>query len=113
MKHRLEWLAARTAVAMTRLVPSPLLLAAGSVVGTVFYLVDAHHRHVAFENVAAALPQRSAAEQRAIVRGAFRHFGQLLFELLKWSTLTPEQMLARVEFDGEERVKAAAAQGRG
>ena len=113
MKHRVEWLAARAAVGMARLMPSRLLLAAGSVVGSLFYIVDAHHRRVAAENVAAALPQRSAAEQRAIVRGAFRHFGQLLFELLKWSTLTPDQMLARVEFDGEERVKAAAAQGRG
>lgn len=113
MKQRLELLAARTAIAVVRLMPTPVRLAAGSVVGMTFYLVDAKHRRIAMENVAAALPQRSRDEQAAIVRGAFRHFGHLLFELLAWSTLTPEQMLARVEFDGEERVKAAAAQGRG
>ena len=34
-------------------------------------------------------------------------------ELLKFSTLSPEAMLARVEFEGEEHVRAAHAQGRG
>ena len=52
-------------------------------------------------------------ERRRIVRGAFAHFGRLLFELLKFSTLSPEAMLARVEFEGEERVRAAYAHGKG
>jgi KDO2-lipid IV(A) lauroyltransferase len=56
---------------------------------------------------------RPAAERRAIARGTFIHFGRLLLELLKFSTLSPEGMLARVEFDGEERVRLAYAQGRG
>ena len=43
----------------------------------------------------------------------FEHFGRLLMVLLKFSTLTPQQMLALVEFDGEERVRAAHARGRG
>ena len=43
----------------------------------------------------------------------FEHFGRLLMVLLKFSTLTPQQMLTHVEFDGEERVRAAHAQGRG
>ena len=58
-------------------------------------------------------PAASAAERRAIARGAFTHFGRLLFELLKFSTLTPAAMLARVEFDGEERARLAYAQGKG
>ena len=64
-------------------------------------------------NLAAAFPARSEAERRAIVRGAFAHFGRLLFELLKFSTLSPDAMLARVEFEGEERVRHAYAQGKG
>ncbi len=113
MMHRLETLAAKFVIAVVRVTPSRVLLAAGSVVGWLFYLVDRKHRRVATENVAAALPQRRPEEQRAIVRGAFRHFGQLLFEMLKFSTLSPQQLLARVEFEGEERVRAAVAQGRG
>lgn len=113
MKQRLEVLAARMVIAIVKIVPSAVLQAAGSAVGTIVYLVDGHHRRVAAENVAAALPRRSPSEQRAIVRGAFRHFGRLLFETLKFSTLTPKEILARVEFEGEDRVRAAAAQGRG
>ncbi|MGQ0735569.1 MAG: lysophospholipid acyltransferase family protein, partial [Acidobacteriota bacterium] len=46
-------------------------------------------------------------------RGMFAHFGRLLFEILKFSTLSHEQMLARVEFEGEDRARAAYAKGRG
>ena len=43
----------------------------------------------------------------------FAHFGRLLTVLLKFSTMRPDQMLARVEFEGEDRVKAAHALGKG
>jgi KDO2-lipid IV(A) lauroyltransferase len=43
----------------------------------------------------------------------FRHFGRLLFEMLKFSTLSPAAMLKRVEFEGEDRARLAYAQGRG
>ena len=36
-----------------------------------------------------------------------------MFELLKFSTLSSEEMLARVEFEGEERSRLAYAQGKG
>ncbi|HXD74475.1 MAG TPA: lysophospholipid acyltransferase family protein, partial [Vicinamibacterales bacterium] len=76
-------------------------------------ICDGKHRRVALENLAAAFPRRSAAERRAIVRATFAHFGRLLFEFLKFSTLSDAQMLERVEFDGEERVRLAYGQGKG
>jgi len=75
--------------------------------------LDGTHRRVALENLAAAFPRRSAAERRAIVRAVFAHFGCLLFEFLKFSTLSPKQILERVEFDGEERVRLAYGHGKG
>jgi KDO2-lipid IV(A) lauroyltransferase len=113
MRHRVEAFGVRTLIFLLRLVPSPLVAGAGSLLGLTVYCVDARHRRVATENVAAAFPARSAAERRRIVRGAFRHFGRLLFELLKFSTLSTEAMLRRVEFEGEERVRAAYAHGKG
>src|SRR5437870_3640431 len=95
------------------LLPFIFLRVLGTAVGYVFYLFDGPHRRVASENLAAAFPRRPAAERRAIVRGTFVHFGCLLFEFLKFSTLSPEKILARVEFDGEERVRLAYAQGKG
>jgi Kdo2-lipid IVA lauroyltransferase/acyltransferase len=113
MRHRLEYLAVRAVVACLRVLPVALVERAGALVGLGAYAFDRPHRRIARRNVAAAFPGRSAAEQGVIVRGAFAHFGRLLFELLKFSTLTPAAMLARVEFEGEERVRQAYAQGRG
>ena len=77
------------------------------------FVFDRAHRRIAERNVAAAFPARSAGRAAPIVRGAFAHFGRLLFELLKFSTLSPEAMLARVEFEGEERVRAGVRAGQG
>ncbi len=85
----------------------------GRLLGRAFYVFDGAHRRLAMSNLVAAFPLRSRAECRAIARGMFSHFGRLLMVLLKFSTMTPERMLAQVEFEGEERVAAAHAQGKG
>lgn len=113
MKHRLELAAVKLTVALVRRMPSGLVERIGTMVGRLVYLVDRPHRRIAERNVAAAFPVRPEPERQRIVRGAFEHFGRLLFELLKFSTLTPDRMLARVEFEGEEWVRQAYAQGRG
>jgi len=61
------------------------------------------------------ISRRSGLRSRicCMARRTFEHFGQLLMALLKFSTLTPDEMLAHVEFDGDARVRAAHAHGRG
>ena len=111
--HRLEHLAVASVVALVRVVPMRAVLAAGSLLGLAFYVFDGPHRRLAMRNLQAAFPLRSAAECRAIARGMFSHFGRLLTALLKFSTMTPQEMLARVEFEGDERVVNAHAHGKG
>jgi KDO2-lipid IV(A) lauroyltransferase len=113
IRHRIEYIGVRSLVTAVRWMPPGVVDACGSILGLTSYALDRAHRRVAQRNVAAAFPTRTPAEHTAIVRGAFRHFGRLLFQLLKFSTLTGDQMLARVEFEGEERVRSAYAQGRG
>jgi KDO2-lipid IV(A) lauroyltransferase len=113
MKHRVEYLAVRGLIALVAILPPVLVHQLGSSLGRLFYTFDRRHRRIAEENVAAAFPTRSAGDRRRIVRGAFMHFGRLLFEVLKFSTLSRDAMLARVEFEGEDRVRAAFAQGKG
>ena len=113
MRHRFEYAAVRALIGLVRLMPHGVVNACGAGLGLAFYTFDRAHRRVAERNVAAAFPTRSQTERTAIVRGAFKHFGRLLFQLLKFSTLSNAEMLARVEFEGEERVRAAYAQGRG
>ena len=113
LRHRLEYLAVMTARALVQPLPMRVVLAAGTVLGRAFHAIDRPHRRLALRNLEAAFPARTAAEREAIARDMFAHFGRLLTVLLKFSTMRPEQMLARVEFEGEDRVKAAHALGKG
>jgi len=112
-RHRLEHFAVVSVIAFVRLLPMRAVLVLGSLVGRAFYLSDRPHRLLAIRNLRAAFPSRTEAECRAVSRETFSHFGRLLVVLLKFSTMRPADMLACVEFEGEERVVHAHAQGRG
>jgi KDO2-lipid IV(A) lauroyltransferase len=113
IRQRLEYAAVVAVRAVARRMPGALVRAAGAGLGRAFYLLDRKHQRVAMANLAQCFPSRTAAERRAITKAMFGHFGRLLFELLQFSGLTPTQMLARVEFEGEDRARQAYAQGRG
>lgn len=113
MRHRLEFLAVAYVRALVGLLPHGMVRLLGASVGLLSYALDRSHRRVALTNLAQAFPSRTEAERRRIARAVFAHFGRLLFEILKFSTLTHQQMLARVEFEGEDRARLAYAQGKG
>ena len=113
MRHRLEYAAVVALRGVLKVLPHAVVRGLGATLGLFFYLVDAKHRRVATTNLAQAFPTRSADEVRDIARNMFKHFGRLLFELLKFSTLSHAAMLRRVEFEGEDRARLAYSQGRG
>jgi KDO2-lipid IV(A) lauroyltransferase len=113
IQHRLEYAAVRAVIGVVRLLPMRCVLAAGMLLGRAFYMFDGAHRRLAVGNLAAAFPLRSPAECRVIARGMFAHFGRLLMVLLKFSTMKPDRMLERVEFEGDERVASAHSQKKG
>jgi len=113
LRHRLEYAAVSGIRGVLRHLSMKAVLAAGTTLGYLFYSVDRSHRRLALANLDAAFPQRALPERRAIAREMFAHFGRLLMVLLKFSTMTPEEMLAHVEFEGDDRVRAAHAHGRG
>jgi KDO2-lipid IV(A) lauroyltransferase len=113
LRHRVEYAAVLAVIQTVRLLPMSAVLAAGSLLGAAFHGFDRPHRRLAVSNLRAAFPLRTDEECRAIARGMFGHFGRLLTVLLKFTTMRPEEMLAVVEFEGEERVIAAHRAGRG
>ena len=113
MRHRVECWVVRALVVFVRLMPFAMVHFCGTSLGRAFFWFDRSHRKIAEQNVLEAFPSRSPAERRQIVQRAFVHFGQLLFALLKFSTLTPEEILARVEFSGDEHVRLAQERGKG
>ena len=113
MRHRLEYMAVAFIRAALSVLPHALVRALGGMLGLMFYAVDRGHRRVASTNLAQAFPTRTPGEVGRITRDMFEHFGRLLFELLKFSTLSHDAMLRRVEFEGEDRARLAYAQGKG
>jgi KDO2-lipid IV(A) lauroyltransferase len=98
---------------VVRILPDAASRVLGSAVGLFAYAIDPRHRRVAVTQLQAAFPRKKPAECRAIARATFKHFGRLLIAVLRFSTLSREQMRARVEFEGDDRVRAALAAGKG
>jgi KDO2-lipid IV(A) lauroyltransferase len=113
MIRAIEFAAVRLVAAIVALLPMRVVRGCGALLGRIAYAVDRTHRRIALDNLAAAFPARSAAEGRALARAMFAHFGSLLLELLKFSTYTPDQMLAAVEVEGQDRAREAYEKRRG
>jgi KDO2-lipid IV(A) lauroyltransferase len=99
--------------AVARRLPDSLVNALGSAIGLAFFAIDWRHRRVALANLEQCFPNRPPRERRAIARATFMHFGQVLLKLLTFSALSPEEMMARSEYEGDERVRLAYANRKG
>ena len=113
LRYRLEYLAVLGVRSVARLTPRRWLVLAGTSLGTMFYRLDRRRRDTAVDNVRAAFPVRTDAECRAIVRGAFANLGRHVIDLLRFDTMSVEQMMDLVELEGVEHVEQALAAGRG
>jgi len=113
LRHRLEYLLVAVVAFFARHLPWRVLSVSGGTLGLAVYAVDAKRRAVTLGNLARAFPGRPAAERRRIARGVYRHFGRLALEVMKYSALTPDEMVSRVAVEGAEHVRQAYAAGRG
>jgi Kdo2-lipid IVA lauroyltransferase/acyltransferase len=113
VRHRLEHAAVAVVRFVMRVLPDALVRQLGALLGLAFYALDRVHRRVAETNLATAFPKKSAEDRQVITRAMFVHFGRLLLELLKFSTLDPARMRERLEFEGRDRAELAYAQGKG
>ena len=113
MKHAVEYAAVASVRAFVRVLPDAIVRAMGSAIGLFFYVADVPHRRVALGNLAQCFPNRTVSERRAIARQTFRHFGQLLLELLRFGSIDSSRRTALVEIEGADRVRSAYARGKG
>jgi KDO2-lipid IV(A) lauroyltransferase len=112
-RHRIEFAAVRGARAVAGVLPASASRAMGAALGLAFYGGDRSHRRLAREQIQAAFPSRTPAECRAIARRTFIHFGRSLVDVLRTDTLSPAAILARVDIEGDDRVRAALGAGTG
>ncbi len=98
---------------MARL-PSGLGLWVGRRLGDLAYWALPGRRAVARENLERALGrERTPRELARVCRESFRHLGMMLVEACTFFFRPPSVLLSRVEVEGVDHLKAAAAMGRG
>ena len=114
VRHRLEYVAVMTLRRVLAVLPHAVVRLVGAFMGLLFYWLDAQASPCGDDESGAVVSdERLNGRRTAITREMFRHFGRLLFEILKFSTLSHSAMLGRVEFEGEDRARLAYAQGQG
>jgi KDO2-lipid IV(A) lauroyltransferase len=113
IRHRFEYLAVVAVRTVARVLPRSWVMYFADGASRLFHRLDRRRRTIALANVRAAFPSRSEEACGSIVRGAFTHLGRHVFDLLRFDTMSGEQMLELVEFEGEDRMQRAVAAGRG
>ena len=96
------------------LFPRRMDLSFGRLLGNLFYLLDKKRRKVALTNLAIAFGDSSPPQERKkIARSSFRHFGGVLIDLIKLTTLSPEKRNALLTLSGGEYLEEALLRGKG
>jgi KDO2-lipid IV(A) lauroyltransferase len=113
LRFRLEAAAAVVLSGFVHLLPRRLALALGRGLGRLWAALDPRHVAIASENLRRAFPEWTSAQVRATALGVYRHFGQVMFELLWLPGRSKETVLSFVDAVGEEHADRAEAAGRG
>ncbi|MFN2327562.1 MAG: lysophospholipid acyltransferase family protein [Chromatocurvus sp.] len=86
-------------------VPLHALYLLSNVLSFLLYRMIRYRRQVVRENIAAALPDRSAPEQRRIERSFYRYLADLVVEVIAASTLPRSAFMSRVTLRNPELFK--------
>ena len=111
--YRLEYAVVMTIRAVVRVLPRRVSLSFGTAVGWIFYLLHGRRRELAMSNLRITFPKRTDFECRTILRATFAQLGRHCIDFLNFDAMEADEMLKLVEFEGEEHVNNAIAQGRG
>ena len=83
---------------------------------TVFFYMDARHRHIADVNLRIAFPEMPSRRRKTIARRSFQNAGMNLLEISRLGYLTPEKISDLVDYDkkaGLGNYRAALNRGKG
>ncbi|MCL2878522.1 MAG: lysophospholipid acyltransferase family protein [Acidobacteria bacterium] len=107
---------ARLVIAFFRVIPRAAGAAVIRQLATVFYYLDARHRHIADVNLRIAFPEMPPRRRNAVARRSFQNAGMNLLEISRLDMSTPENISSLADYDkadGLNNYRAALNQGRG
>ena len=85
----------------------------GAAFGDLWHRLDGSRRRIAAHNLRRALPDLPEARRAAIARSAFRHFGTVGVDLLRFPSYRPEDAVRLASVAGWEHLESAHRKGRG
>jgi len=112
-KDRFEYDALRAVIRIIHYLSPQAAVKIGRRLGDFIYYFIPIRKSVVLENLARALPEKSAKERKIIARKTFENFGQTFIEFLRNPVRTKEETLSRVVLHNEEILKEAHENGSG
>ncbi|MEK6333579.1 MAG: lysophospholipid acyltransferase family protein [Acidobacteriota bacterium] len=113
LQINLEYVIARSLLALLSALPLRLTLTAGSTLGRLGYYFSSRLRRTGTRNLELAFPELDAGRRRELLRGTFKSLGRLLGVFSHFGKSRPESLQALIECEGLEHLAAAEKSGRG
>ena len=113
MLDRLQYWPVALVVRAIGVLPRPLAHGVGIVIGRLVYRLHPRLRRVGARNLEMALPEKSPAERRRILRGVYVSLGRLLGEACLFPRYTRENASEIAVYQGFENFEAAEKRGKG
>ena len=113
LQINLEYVIARSLLALLSALPLRLALAAGSTLGRLGYYLSSRLRRSGTRNLELAFPELDAHRREELLRGAFKSLGRQLGVFSHFGKARPESLQALIECEGLEHLAAAEKSGRG
>jgi len=96
------------------LFPRKFCLALGRKIGFLFFLCDKRRRHIAVSNLSSALGKSLPPQSlKSIARSSFSHFGEVLVDFIKFSTLQEHKKARLIDIEGTEHIQNALLEKKG
>lgn len=98
--------AVRWAAAFARRAPRGLVLLAGRALGRLLGGLDRRHLGIVRDNLRRAFPEWDETRVRRTARGVYAHFGRVLFDILWLAHRSREEVMALVDVEHGEHLRA-------
>ena len=95
------------------LIPFRILYIFSDILSPFLNYIVGYRRKVVLNNLKNSFPEKSDAQIKTILNGFYRHFTDLIFEVIKLGSLSEKELFRRVTVSGEEILTDLAAQKKG
>lgn len=100
-------------LALVRLVPRRVAYAAAGPVADVGWLFMPVQRRNTIENMTHIVGPRSPRRARALARRSFHNYARYVVDFMRHPEVDPDELQAKLDFDGWHEIDAALAEGHG